>query len=138
MSEPVIGSTVWVHSEYESALGRMVEAERFHIVGETARSWKISWKPGPSGIQANEFFTVQKKADAKGEHWTAKLRERHGARWRVYLTREELDAARALELQAQERRRWLAAHHGKIADAVTRCWDQQVLAQVAALVGYKL
>lgn len=135
---PKIGDTVWVHSEYESPLSPDTQRDIFHIIGETTRSWKITWKPTIYGYQLEEFFTVQKKSNDKGEHWTAKLGSRNGARWRVYLTRDELNEAIAAREREVTEGRWLEAHRDNIAHAVRSCRDRRVLEQVAALVGYEI
>lgn len=129
MSEQIgIGSTVWVHSEYQK-----VDMARnyFRIVGETSRSWIVSQQ---SSWGSDGSFNVPKKADEKGQRWTAKLhRDR---RFRVYLTAEELAAEQQREAQESARWKWISAHRSKILIAAGNCSDIAILRQIAALVGY--
>lgn len=129
-----IGSTVWVHGEYRTA-DDAADSE-FLIIGEKPRSWVIGWKPDRYGYSTTESFSVQKKPDAKGEHWTAKLPSRGGTKWRVYLSREELDAQRQQRREWRDQYKWIDKHRYAIQQKVSACNDTAVLRQIAALVGY--
>lgn len=121
-----VGSLVWARTQY----GQIPSARQFIIIGETSRSWQITWNP--VGVGA-ESFSVQKKPDAKGEHWSAKVK---GRRWRVYLTQQELDAELKQNQLRAEENCWHNTHGAGIKAQVQRCRDIAALKRIAEIVGY--
>lgn len=126
MTSPIIGigSTVWVfnpnHREYEyDDKGRAIGGPNYRahfrpyvINGETARSWLIG-----------DGYGVLKVPKQGGD-----MRECGGGAYgktRVYMT------AAAVDDEC-----WKRHHAGRVASAVSRCEDADLLRKVADIIGY--